>query len=179
MATAATAQTTTSTSTSTSTTTSSTSSTTSTTIVDPCRTEPCTADPPPAFLSGVNGEVALDQGSYCWRGAAPDARGLIIGRCVDMIFDDDPDAELIVQAGETLTLRFGALTPTEVILRRDDVSRALVAGNPLRFVADLPVGSYVVGFFTRWTQGDASYGVRLVVRAATSPRSGVRISLTG
>lgn len=175
----ATAQTTSTSSTSTSTTSSPTTSTTtvpttSTTRAHPCTGQVCTESPPAAFLSGRNGEVALDRGSFCWMSPTPNG----VGRCVD-VFHREPEAQLVVQAGEPLTLRFGALSPTAVSLQRENSSTPLTAGNPVRFVADLPVGSHVIGFFTRWVQGDASYGVRLIVRRATTPTGGVRISLTG
>ena len=194
MGTAAGAQTTTTTTTSTSTssTTSSSTSTTATTtgstttttappVVNPCDGQPCTAEPPRAVLSGTHGEVALDRGSYCWRGPDVDANGNIIVGCVDIVASE-PDAELVVQAGETLSLRFGSMTPSEVSMQRDETSTSLDAGNPVRFVADLPAGSHVVSFLTRWSQGDASYRVRLVVRATArpaEPKKDVRISLTG
>lgn len=177
--TTATAQTTSTSSTSTSTTSSPTTSTTtaaatSTTHPHPCTGQVCTESPPAAFLSGRNGEVALDRGSFCWMSPTPMRPGV----CVDMMARE-AEAELLVQAGETLTLRFEAMSPTAVSLQRGDTSTALTPGNPMRFVADLPVGRHEVMIFTRWLQGDASYAVRLVVRRATTPTTGVRISLTG
>jgi hypothetical protein len=159
----------------------STTSTTSTTVANPCTGQVCTAEPPAAFLSGTNGEVRLDRGGYCWRSPTPDAQGVFTALCVDTV-PRLPDAVLVVQAGEELTLRFGAMAPTEVSLERDDQSTPLSPGNPVRFRADLPAGVQVVRFFTRWLQGDASYGVRLDVRAAAppaAPRTGGAIALTG
>jgi hypothetical protein len=141
-------------------------------VANPCDTQPCSADPPAAFLSGASGEVRLDQGSSCWRSPAPNAQGQFIGRCLDTI-NREPDALLVVQAGETLTLRFAALTPTDVSLQHDNQTTPLAASNPVRFQVGPAVGIQssgvqVVGFFTRWLQGDASYGVRLDVRPATA-----------
>ena len=175
---------TTSSSTTSSTTSSSTTSTstTSTTIADvnPCAGRQCTENPPAAFLAGVNGEVRLDEGSYCWSSPTPNAQGQFSARCVDKIART-PDAVLRVRAGEHLTLRFAAMAPTEVSLERNGQSRALTAGNPVRFVADLPVGVHEVRFFTKWAQGSASHAVRLDVRAATTaPTSDPRpLALTG
>ena len=175
---------TTSSSTTSSTTSSSTtsSSTTSTTIADvnPCAGRQCTETPPAAFLAGVNGEVQLDEGGYCWSSPGPNAQGQFSARCVDKIAKT-PDAVLRVRAGETLTLRFAAMAPTEVSLETNGQSWALTAGNPVRFVADLPVGVHEVRFFTKWAQGSASHAVRLDVRAATTaPTSGPRpLALTG
>jgi hypothetical protein len=170
IASVATAQTTTtSTSTSTSTTSTSTTSTsiTSTTVANPCAGQPCTDRPPDAFLAGASGEVRLDPGSFCWSGPVPGSAGLFGTLCADAA-QRDPDATLVVSPGETLTLRFSTGTPTEVILQREDVGRGLAPANPVRFTVDLPAGSTpVISFFTRWPQGDASYSVRLQVRAAT------------
>ena len=169
--------TTTSTSTSSSTTSTSAVATTSTTLPNPCAGQPCTAQPPDAFVSGVNGEVRLDRGSFCWRNPVPDGVGL----CADMLLRD-PDAVLVVRAGETLSLRFATvMAPTFVQLERGGQITALTPGNPVRFGADLPVGSHVVHFFTRWLQGDMSYSVRLDVRATGAPATPTRgnIALTG
>ncbi len=172
------AQTTTSSSTSSSTTSTSTvATTTTTTLPNPCAGQPCTARPPDAFVAGFNGEVRLDNGSFCWRNPVPDGVGL----CADSPLRD-PDAVLVVRAGETLALRFAtAMSPTFVQLERGGQTTALTPGNPVRFGADLPVGSHVVRFFTRWLQGDMSYSVRLDVRAAGAPATPTRgnIALTG
>lgn len=170
LSTTAGAQTTTTSSSTTSSTTSTTTlATTTTTFPDPCAGQPCTAQPPDAFVAGVNGEVRLDRGSSCWRSPGPDANGNFVALCSD-VFPRDPDAVLIVRAGETLTLRFAtAMSPTFVQLERGGQTTALTPGNPVRFGADLPVGSHVVRFFTRWLQGDMSYSVRLDVRAAGAP----------
>ena len=173
--------TTTSSSTSSSTTSTSTIATTTTTLANPCVGQPCTARPPDAFVAGVNGEVRLDGGSFCWSSPAPDANGNFVGLCADTLLRD-PDAVLVVRAGETLTLRFAtAMSPTFVQLERGGQTTALTPGNPVRFGADLPVGSHVVRFFTRWLQGDMSYNVRLDVRATGAPATPTRgrIALTG
>ncbi|HEV2759483.1 MAG TPA: hypothetical protein VGV86_07960 [Acidimicrobiales bacterium] len=173
--------TTTSSSTSSSTTSTSTVAPTSTTLPNPCAGQPCTPQPPDAFVSGVNGEVRLDRGSSCWRSPSPDANGGFVGLCVDVLLRD-PDAVLVVRAGETLTLRFAtAMSPTFVQLERGGQTTALTPGNPVRFGADLPVGSHVVRFFTRWLQGDMGHSVRLDVRAAGGPATPTRgnIALTG
>ena len=180
---AAAAQTTSSSSTTTSTPTSTiASSSTTTTVPNPCTGQPCTAEPPDAFLSGSGGEVRLDTGSSCWRSPTANADGTTIARCVD-VTARAPVARLVVQAGETLTLRFSALVPTEVDLQHDNQTTPLAAGNPVRFRVDLPVGIDDVGFFTRWLQGDAGYGVRLDIRSAAgappaTPAAGP-IRLTG
>src|SRR4051812_21780034 len=95
--------------TSTSTSTTSTSTSTSVPFVHPCTLQPCTAQPPQAFLSGSGGEVRLDQGSSCWS-SPPDAEGRFSSVCADATARV-PDALLVVRAGETLSLRFSALTP--------------------------------------------------------------------
>ena len=170
----------TSSSSTTSTTSTSTSSTTSTTFPNPCAGRPCTDQPPAALLSGVNGEVRLDRGSSCWTRPNPDVPGGFIGVCAD-VFDRVPEALLVVRAGETLSLRFETtLSPTFVQLNRGEQATQLTPGNPARFVADLPVGIHVVHFFTRWSQGDASFSVRLDVRASSTTASDPRpLALTG
>lgn len=165
---------TTNTSTSSSTTSTTTIAITSTTIAHPCTGHVCTESPPAAFLSGLNGEVAVDRGSFCWMSPTPGG----VGRCLDELRSEHLP-ELVVQAGETLSLRFEAMSPTAVSLQRENTTTPLTPGNPVRFVADLPVGTHEIMFFTGWLQGDASYVVRLVVRRATTPTTGVRISLTG
>jgi hypothetical protein len=123
--------------------------------------------------------VRLDRGRSCWRSPAPDAQGNVVGICAD-VFDHVPEALLVARAGETLSLRFDTtMVPTFVQLDRGGQTTVLTAGNPTRFAADLPVGVHSVHFFTRWLQGDASYSVRLDVRAAppaSQPRS---LTLTG
>ena len=169
--------TTTSSSTSSSTTSTSAVATTTTTLANPCVGQPCTARPPDAFLSGVNGEVRLDGGSSCWSSPVPDG----VGVCIDVLARE-PDAVLVVRAGETLTLRFAtAMSPTFVRLERGGQPTALTPGNPVRFGADLPVGSHVVHISTGWLQGDMHYSVRLEVRATGAPAtpSRGRIALTG
>jgi hypothetical protein len=168
MSTTALAQTTTTSSTSTTTSTSTTVATTTTTVPNPCTGQVCTESPPPAFLAGINGEVRLDEGSYCWRKPAADAHGNLIASCVDTFMPTTPPV-LVVQPGETVTLRFGSMTPTYV--QRDEATNTVVLppGNPVRFTVDLAPGVHTVGFFTRWLQGDASYGVRLDVRAPGPP----------
>jgi hypothetical protein len=165
-----------STSSSTSTSTS-TSSTTSTTVADPCATQPCTERPPAAFLAGSAGEVALEPGSFCWRSPTPTPPGGFSATCGDRLAFE-PSTVLAVTVGETLTLRFSALTPTSVVLEPGDRSTPLTAANPTSFTVDLPVGVRTVGFFTRWVQGDASYYLRLDVRAAAVPQ-GRSLALTG
>ena len=120
--------------------------------------------------------MALDPGSFCWRNPAPNSQGLFGALCADRLAFE-PTATLAVAVGETLTLRFSALTPTEVVLQRDEQSTPLTAGNPTRFTVDLPIGVHTVGFFTRWLQGDASYYLRLDVRAAAA--QGRSLTLTG
>lgn len=173
------AQTTTSSSSTSSSTTTSTSSTTSTTFLNPCAGQPCTDQPPAALLSGLNGEVRLDRGSSCWKRPDRDVPGGFIGVCAD-VFDRVPEALLEVRAGETLSLRFDTvLSPTFVQLTRGEQATQLTPGNPTRFVPDLPVGIHVVHLFTRWSQGDASYSVRLDVRAASPAQDPRPLALTG
>ena len=149
-------------------------STTSTTFPNVCAGRTCTDRPPPAFLAGATGEVALEEGSYCWKSPIPNTEGHVMGLCGDTLAKV-PDPILVVRAGETLTLRFGgAMTPTEVVLRRGEQSTSLPAGNPVRFVTNLPAGVHEVYFSTRWHQGDAVYLVRLDVRSAPRP-----LALTG
>jgi hypothetical protein len=131
--------------------------------------------PPDAFLAGTRGEVALDKGGSCWRRPNPDVPGGSIGICVTTE-PRVPDALLVVTSGETLSMRFSAMTPTEVFLQREDVSTALTPGNPVRFVVNLPVGVHTVNFFTRFLPGDITYRARLDVRA---PTSGGNLTLTG
>ena len=154
------AQTTTSTSsTSSSTTTSST--TTTTTLVNPCAGQPCTPQPPTAFLSGSGGEVPLQPDSYCWRqvdglltncltpSAAPGGGG-------------DPSQTLVVQAGETLSLRFAiGMAPTSVSLTRTgEQPRALAPTNPTVLPVDLAPGGVTAGVVTKWRQGDVTNSLR-------------------
>jgi hypothetical protein len=162
------------TSTSTSNSTSSSTTSTSTTVVNPCAGQICTDRPPPAFLSGPNGEVALDEGGSCWRSPQPNAAGQLTAVCVDKVPSGDPVALLVVTAGETLTLRFGSMVPTEVVFVDDGRSTALTPGNPIRLDANLSVGIHRIAVLTRWLQGDASYGLRLDVRTAGRP-----LALTG
>ena len=179
LAPAAGAQTTTSSST---TSTSSTSSSTSTTVAtttsmtqpNPCAGQPCTDRPPQAFLAGADGEVRLDAGGHCWRGATPNLQGTIVGVCVSVL-QVDPPVTLVVRRGETLTLRFDAPgAPTRITLREHNVPAPLPAGNPVRFAADYSVGFHTLDVSTLWLQGDVGYRVRIEVRAAPG-----RIALTG
>lgn len=162
-------------STSTSTTSTTVGATTSTTQANPCTGQPCTERPPQAFLAGVNGEVRLDPGGFCWTSPTP-AQGNLCATA-DL---PDPPVTLVVRRGETLTLRFDARgAPTRVTLRENDVPAPLAAGNPVRFAADYPVGFHTLDVSTLWLQGDMNYRVRLDVRAAATPRTGTRIALTG
>lgn len=178
LAPAAIAQTTTSsTSTSTSSTTStSTTSTTSTTLANPCTGQQCTAEAPVAYLAGAAGELRLDLGGSCWRSPTS-----ATGMCTSFLLVE-PTTALVVRSGETLSLRFAtAMAPTSLSLSRNDVATPLVAGNPATFAADLPVGTHVVFFTTKWLQGDASYRIKLDVRAAAGPATPQpgTITLTG
>ena len=181
------AQTTTTTSTTSSSTTTSvviltttSTSTTSTTFPNPCAGgRPCADRPPDALLSGVSGEVRLDRGSSCWTRPNPDLPGGFVSLCAD-VFDRVPDSLLVVRVGETLSLRFDTtMTPTFLQLERGGQATQLTPGNPARFAATLPVGVHVVHFFTRWSQGDAGYSVRLDVRAATTASPPRVLALTG
>jgi hypothetical protein len=166
--------TTSSTSTSTSSTSTSTTSTstTSTTRVNPCTGQPCTVDPPVATLSGSGGSVRLTSFDYCWREIVGE-----LTKCIISARALDPPVQLVVRAGETLTLRFDTtLVPREVVLNRENqgAPRVLTPTNPTTFAADLPVGIYFIGFSTKWNQGDVSYNLRIEVRAEARP-----IALTG
>ena len=56
-------------------------------------------------------------------------------------------------------------------------ARGACVPNPASFVADLPVGTVVHNFRTRWNQGDVDYRLKVEVRAAASePRV---LALTG
>ena len=170
---------TTSTTSAVSTTVPSTTSTTSTRVPNPCTGQPCTERPPQAFLAGASGEVGLTGGGFCWNSPTPDAQGHIIGVCVTVLLVDPP-VTLVVRRGETLTLRFEAPgAPTRITLREKDVATPLAAGNPVRFAADYAVGFHTLDVSTLWLQGDVGYRVRLDVRAATTPRTGRNIALTG
>ncbi len=190
------AQTTTTTSSTSSTTSSSTTSstavvpttpppttTTSTTIVNPCTGQPCTVDPPVATLSGSGGDVPLNMTSACWRAPVFGAEGPV-ARCLAATlapFESIP-VGLVVRNGETLTLRFAiGMAPTEVVLQRGEASTPLTPANPTTFVANLPVGVYLISFNTKWNQGNASYFLKVDVRAAAGPASPTRgtIALTG
>ncbi|HEX2046263.1 MAG TPA: hypothetical protein VHF27_00765 [Acidimicrobiales bacterium] len=153
--------------------------TTSTTQPNPCAGQPCTERPPEAYLAGVNGEVRIDTGGFCWRSPTPNAQGQIVGVCTSVV-PVDPPVTLLVRRGETLTLRFDAPgAPIEVTFRENDVTTPRTAGNPVRFTADHAVGFHTIDVSTRWLQGDVSYRVRLDVRAAATPRTGTDIALTG
>lgn len=122
-------------------------------------------EPPAAFLASATSEVNLARGSYCWRDGPA-------GRCADVI----PDGRLPtleVRRGETLTLRFAtSAQPTELALSREGrAPTPIAASNPTRFNVGLPPGSHDLLLTSRWAQGDASYAVRLVVKAGTTPRT--------
>jgi hypothetical protein len=123
--------------------------------------------------------VRLDRGRTCWTRPDPDVPGGFVAFCAD-VFDRTPEALLVVRAGETLSLRFDTvLSPTFVQMDRGEQSTQITPGNPARFVVDLPVGVHAVHFFTRWSQGDASYSVRLDVRAPATAQDPRLIALTG
>jgi hypothetical protein len=144
--------------------------TTTTTVANPCAGQPCTVDPPVATLSGSGGETPLSPLPYCWRAPTSGTDGPVT-RCATPALALDIPVGLVVRQGETLTLRFGiGMSPTQVVLaRRDQPTTALTPGNPTVFVADLPVGQQLVSFVTTWLQGEATYLVKLDVRAAAVP----------
>jgi hypothetical protein len=158
------------------------SSTTSTTVANPCTGQPCTAAPPAAFLSAAAGEVRLDMTGSCWLDPVPGAQGQL-HHCVTALLANDPGATLVVQAGETLSLRFDtAMSPTQAAFTADDKTTALAATNPTTFKADFAPGSHTVIVNTQWLQGDSGYRVSLDVRAAAPPPATPQtgpISLTG
>ena len=162
------------TSTSTSSTSTTSTSTTSTTVVNPCTGQPCTAQPPVATLSGSGGDVRLDPFEYCWRAIAGD-----VTQCAAATLALDIPVRLVIRNGETLSLAFAAaIRPTDVVLQRGDqpgVTRsALTPANPTVFVADLPVGIYLISFQTKWNQGNVAYLLKVDVRAQPRP-----LALTG
>ena len=177
-ATAQTTSTSTSTSSTSSSSTTSTSatstSTTSTTVAHPCTNQPCTVDPPAATLSGSGGDARLGPFEACWREITGEST-----KCLVSTPALDEPVGLVIRAGETLTLRFDTtMRPSEVVLVRGDQPggnrTVLTPSNPTTFVADLPVGVYVISFQTKWTQGDVSYRLKVDVRAAPRP-----LALTG
>ena len=181
VASGATAQTTSTSTSTSSTSTSSTSSssttstsTTSTTAVNPCTGQPCTVDPPMATLSGSGGDVGLGPFEACWREITGEST-----KCLVSTPALDEPVGLVIRTGETLTLRFDTtMRPSEVVLFRGDQPGAnptvLTPANATTFVADFPVGVYVISFRTAWLQGHVSYRLKVDVRAAPRP-----LALTG
>ncbi|MFP5318620.1 MAG: hypothetical protein ACLGI2_10040 [Acidimicrobiia bacterium] len=165
-------------------------STTTTTTVNPCPADGCGQEPPAAILSGSRGEVAGEQGSYCW---SPGPEGP--GRCADFLFRD-PATALTVVRGEPLTLRFlTAEAPTEVkVFRHERVGRqfeplfaaeerTLAASNPTTLRADFPVGTSWLVVSTRWQQGSSvsffEVDVRPQAHARPATATPARLALTG
>lgn len=184
------AQTTTTSTTTSSSTTSSTTvltttstSTTSTTVVNPCAGQPCTDLPPVATLSGSGGDIRLNPFSYCWRLPAPVAGHGLVTQCLAPALALDDPVQWVVRSGERLTLRFATdMSPTEIVLQRSDqpggTATPLTLANPTSFVADLPVGTVVLNFRTKWNQGDVTYRLKVEVRAATASEPRI-LALTG
>jgi len=141
--------------------------TTTTTGVDPCTGRPCTAEPPLGFLSGTAGEVRMDMSSACWRDPATTAPGT--ARCFSALIAP-PGATLVVQRGESLTLRYASpMAPTRAVFSFNDTSLMPGITNPTTFKADFPLGSTRVFLITGWLQGEVTYAVTLDVRAAATP----------
>jgi hypothetical protein len=141
--------------------------TTSTTGVDPCTGRPCTAQPPAALLSGAAGEVRMDTSSACWRDPATMAQGT--AQCFSALIAP-PGATLVVQQGETLSLRYvSPMAPTRAVFSFNDTSLMPGIANPTTFRADFPVGTTRVFLITGWLQGEVTYAVTLDVRAAATP----------
>jgi hypothetical protein len=138
-----------------------------------------------ATLSGSSGDVVLNPSGYCWRSPTPTAQGLTTACLISTPALNTP-VEMIVRRGETLTLRFAiGMSPTEVLLLRgtdppsDITTTALTAANPTTFAADLAVGVHVLTFQTKWNQGDASYRLKVEVRAAPTAADPRPLVLTG
>ena len=117
----------------------------------------CPPRPPAAFLASAGGEIQADGSSFCW------AVGGGLGLCADSDYRE-PSQALAVEQGETLLLRFAVRNaPASVAVRP-----VLNDGTD---VADFPPGPTVLFIVTEWHQGDASYVVKLNVRAAPAPPS--------
>jgi len=103
--------------------------------------------------------------------------------CLLATLAPDIPVGLVVRRGETLTLRFAiGMAPTEVRLRRfpdGEPTTALTPANPTVFVNDLPVGVYLISFATKWNQGDASYVLKVDVRAPATASEPRVLALTG
>jgi hypothetical protein len=171
--------------TSTSTTSTSTTSTSTTSTTLPCPPERCSAAPPGAVLSGSKGQVAGDQGSYCWAGGP--GRPAV---CRDSVFLD-PAAALNVTRGELLTLRFGTeAAPSELMLYRHDqldghrqpvfagTASSLTASNPSTVRADFPEGTFWLVVASKWSQGSSVTFFKVNVKSAAA-RQPVPLALTG
>ena len=138
-------------------------------------------EPPGSTLSYGGETVEGGLGSYCWfmggSGGCADAFAIILG-----------EEALEAPAGATLSFAYGgkALDSLSVAAykagreaggggREDDMflppsrgggARDLPvprSGPRARIAADLPPGEYVLDFFARMPQGDASYGFRLIL----------------
>ena len=132
----------------------------------------CPPRPPAAFVAGDGGQIQADGSSFCW--GVPGDGGL----CADSHYQE-PSQALAVQQREPLRLRFAIRNAPTFVAARPVIGAAgdvgdsipVAGGNPSGFVADFPPGPTVLFIVTDWHQGDASYVVKLNVRAAPAPPS--------
>jgi hypothetical protein len=137
--------------------------------------------PPDAYLasassSEVKGEIQM----YCWR--EPDPNGGFLGVCADDFNPITPAQSVSVVKGQPLTLRFDRpIRPDRITVTRREGSTAsppiesfeVPADNPTQFVADFPVGTYVISVSTTWEQGDATYVFTVAVVDPLLPGAGI------
>ena len=142
-----------------------TAATTATTAVP--GTTPTTArtsltSPPVSTMRSSDGQVAGEQGSYCWEG---DGRSL----CADSA-DIDPAQTLRVPQGSALELRW-AIEEQPVSVQAKytegtqwlDVTPAPPTANPSTFTSTLAPGTYRIAVFSQWSRGDVTHFYKVEV----------------
>lgn len=141
--------------------------TAATTATTAARTTPTTArtaltSPPVGTMRSSDGQVAGEQGSYCWQG---DGQSL----CSDSA-DIDPAQTLRVRQGSSLELRWAIEEqPVSVQAKSTqgtqwvDVTPAPPNANPATFTPTFAPGTYRIAVFSQWSRGDVTHFYKVEV----------------
>ena len=113
-------------------------------------------------MRSSDGQVAGEQGSYCWQG---DGQGL----CADSA-DIDPAQTLRVRQGSALELRW-AIEEQPVSVQAKytqgtqwvDVTPAPPNANPANFTPTFAPGTYRIAVFSQWSRGDVTHYYKIEV----------------
>lgn len=121
------------------------------------------SEPPTLVLTGADGEIDLELGSYCWSNVCADA---VYPPLIETFVQLPADGEITLEfKGKTADSGFISLESVATFPEGESAAsmRLETVSDPIVWDAGVPAGDYILLVSAKWAGGDASYSTGVTI----------------